>query len=109
MPASGTESETAQADGHETKSAGADDDEARRSPSAGEKSPANQNDHAVADPNIVDWDGPDDPANPRNWSKRRKMLNVMLVSLSVLYSYVWIRSFPICARSSHRVMAKTKY
>jgi len=19
------------------------------------------------DPNIVDWDGPDDPANPRNW------------------------------------------
>lgn len=44
---------------------------------------------ATEDPNIVDWDGPDDPANPRNWSKRKKMLNVVLVSLSVLYSYVW--------------------
>lgn len=43
---------------------------------------------AVVDPNIVDWDGPDDPANPRNWSKARKMLNVSLVSLSVYYSYV---------------------
>ncbi|KAJ5558176.1 hypothetical protein N7535_008392 [Penicillium sp. DV-2018c] len=25
------------------------------------------------DPNIVDWDGPDDPANPLNWSSRRKV------------------------------------
>lgn len=24
------------------------------------------------DPNIVTWDSPDDTANPRNWSKRRK-------------------------------------
>lgn len=43
---------------------------------------------AAADPNLVGWDGPDDPANPRNWTKRRKMLNVALLSLSVLYSYV---------------------
>lgn len=21
----------------------------------------------VVDPNVVDWDGPDDPANPQNW------------------------------------------
>ncbi len=42
----------------------------------------------IVDPNVVTWDGPDDPANPRNWSQRRKMLNVSLVSLSVLYSYV---------------------
>lgn len=40
------------------------------------------------DPDLVDWDGPDDPENPRNWSRRRKMLNTSLVSLSVLYSYV---------------------
>lgn len=37
------------------------------------------------DPNLVDWDGPDDPANPRNWSKAFKMANIFLVSLSVLY------------------------
>lgn len=37
------------------------------------------------DPNIVDWDGPEDPANPRNWTHRHKMVNVLLVSLSVLY------------------------
>lgn len=45
-------------------------------------------DAATIDPNIVDWDGPDDPDNPRNWSKGRKILNIALVSLSVLYSYV---------------------
>lgn len=42
-------------------------------------------DASIADPNLVDWDGPDDPANPRNWSKAFKMANVLLVSLSVLY------------------------
>ncbi|KAJ5809815.1 Major facilitator superfamily domain general substrate transporter [Penicillium pulvis] len=42
-------------------------------------------DTCIADPNLVDWDGPDDPANPRNWPKTFKMANVMLVSLSVLY------------------------
>jgi multidrug resistance protein len=24
------------------------------------------------DPNIVDWDGPDDPANPQNWTAKKK-------------------------------------
>ncbi|RKK07536.1 hypothetical protein BFJ66_g16925 [Fusarium oxysporum f. sp. cepae] len=38
------------------------------------------------DPNIVDWSGPDDPANPRNWSKAYKLINVVVVSLSVLYT-----------------------
>lgn len=38
------------------------------------------------DPNVVDWDGSDDPTNPRNWSNAYKMLNVGLVSLSVLYA-----------------------
>lgn len=41
------------------------------------------------DPNIVDWDGPNDPENPRNWTKTRKMVNISLFSLSVLYSYVF--------------------
>ncbi|KAL6414012.1 hypothetical protein AUP68_03545 [Ilyonectria robusta] len=32
------------------------------------------------DPNIVDWDGPDDPANPQNWSTGKKAMTVCLVS-----------------------------
>ena len=56
---------------------------------SGEKKDAAANDDVV-DPNIVDWDGPNDPANPRTWSKKRKMLNTSLVSLSVLYSYVYL-------------------
>jgi len=48
-------------------------------PKAGEAAP-------TSDPNIVDWSGPDDPANPRNWSKAYKLANVVVVSLSVLYT-----------------------
>ncbi|KAF7553385.1 hypothetical protein G7Z17_g3675 [Cylindrodendrum hubeiense] len=32
------------------------------------------------DPDIVDWEGPNDPANPHNWSSARKVMAVALVS-----------------------------
>lgn len=32
------------------------------------------------DPNVVDWEGPDDPANPHNWSQGKKVMTVALVS-----------------------------
>lgn len=32
------------------------------------------------DPNIIFWDGPDDPENPMNWSSKLKVTNVALVS-----------------------------
>ncbi|KAF4473141.1 Major facilitator superfamily domain, general substrate transporter [Fusarium agapanthi] len=52
-----------------------------------EKGPPEADDTTpTPDPNIVDWDGPDDPANPRNWSKPYKLTNVVIVSLSVLYT-----------------------
>ncbi|KAL9568795.1 hypothetical protein ACKAV7_007109 [Fusarium commune] len=38
------------------------------------------------DPNIVDWSGPNDPENPRNWSEAYKLANVVVISLSVLYT-----------------------
>ncbi|KAI1458457.1 MFS general substrate transporter [Annulohypoxylon moriforme] len=38
------------------------------------------------DPNIVDWDGPDDPENPLNWSSLKKGLHIAYVSLFVLYA-----------------------
>ncbi|KAI5865600.1 MFS general substrate transporter [Durotheca rogersii] len=38
----------------------------------------------IRDPNIVDWDGPDDPENPMNWSGLMKGLHVAYVSTFVL-------------------------
>lgn len=32
------------------------------------------------DPSIVEWDGPDDPENPLNWSAGRKWANVIIFS-----------------------------
>ncbi|THH13906.1 hypothetical protein EW146_g6361 [Bondarzewia mesenterica] len=37
-----------------------------------------------ADPNLVTWDGPNDPENPQNWSRRRKWALTVLVSLLTL-------------------------
>ncbi|KAL1957864.1 hypothetical protein VTO42DRAFT_5429 [Malbranchea cinnamomea] len=34
------------------------------------------------DPNIVDWDGPDDPMNPLNWSRKRK--GTLVASISII-------------------------
>nr|A0A089FRP6.1 RecName: Full=MFS transporter prlG; AltName: Full=Pyrrolocin biosynthesis protein G [fungal sp. NRRL 50135]AIP87507.1 putative MFS transporter [fungal sp. NRRL 50135] len=34
----------------------------------------------------VDWEGPDDPENPRNWNQGAKMTHVLLVSSFTLYS-----------------------
>ena len=39
---------------------------------------------ATNDPNIVDWDGPDDPANPMNWSSTVKWTNIVILSLITL-------------------------
>ena len=36
------------------------------------------------DPNIVDWDGPDDPANPVNWSMAAKWSNIAVLSALTL-------------------------
>jgi hypothetical protein len=36
------------------------------------------------DPNMVDWDGPDDPQYPRNWSFGRKWAAIAVVSSFVL-------------------------
>lgn len=36
------------------------------------------------DPNMVDWDGPDDPENPMNWSDKKKWLNIATLSILTL-------------------------
>lgn len=41
---------------------------------------------APADPNIVDWDGPNDPDNPMNWTSSKKVAAIGIVSLITLIS-----------------------
>lgn len=38
------------------------------------------NEEIASDPTVVDWDGPDDPLNPMNWTQRRKWTAIVLVS-----------------------------
>jgi hypothetical protein len=40
--------------------------------------------HEPKDPNIVDWDGPDDPANPLNWTGKKKWTNGALLATMTL-------------------------
>ena len=41
---------------------------------------------APQDPNIVDWNGPDDPENPLNWSSAKKLAAIGIVSLVTMLS-----------------------
>lgn len=34
--------------------------------------------------NVVDWDGPEDPQNPRNWPAWKRMTQVVLASAFLL-------------------------
>lgn len=38
------------------------------------------------DRDIVDWDGPDDPENPLNWTRRKRVSHVALVSIITFIS-----------------------
>lgn len=40
------------------------------------------------DPDIVDWDGPDDPQNPQNWPENKKWMNIALISGMTLVTCV---------------------
>ena len=47
------------------------------------------------DPNIVDWDGPDDPNNPINWSGKLKGANIAVIaSITFLTQVVFQASSP---------------
>lgn len=35
---------------------------------------------SIKDPNLVTWDGPDDPENPKNWARGRKWAATLVVS-----------------------------
>jgi hypothetical protein len=48
----------------------------------------------AADANVVDWDGPDDTANPHNWPPRKRWSHVVMVALLALVTYV-SKMFPL--------------
>jgi len=50
-----------------------------------EQGPSPENE---VDPNIVTWDSPCDPTNPRNWSSRARWFVTLLVSVTNLSAYV---------------------
>lgn len=53
---------------------------------AREKTVAEDDEPQQLDPNIVDFDGPNDPENPLNWSTARKATSIAIVSLTALLS-----------------------
>ena len=46
------------------------------------------NQEAERDPNIVDWDGPDDPENPLNWPEKKKWSLIACLGAITLVTYV---------------------
>lgn len=46
--------------------------------------PKSANDGKPKDPNLVEFDGPDDPGNPQNFSKAKKWTITVLLSLMTL-------------------------
>jgi len=48
---------------------------------------------ARKDPNIVDWDGLGDPANPMNWPSLKKFTAIGIVSLITMLSQVTLSGF----------------
>ncbi|OCL03747.1 major facilitator superfamily transporter [Glonium stellatum] len=59
-----------------------DEESTKPGPSVSEDSALEEN----LDPNIVTWDGPNDPANPKNWSRARKWANTIVASLFAFIS-----------------------
>ena len=54
-----------------------------------------QPDPQTADEDSVDFDSPDDPSNPLNWSYAYKMLIVVLISLMTTVEYESPRHLPL--------------
>ncbi|KAF4611317.1 hypothetical protein G7Y89_g15696 [Cudoniella acicularis] len=45
-----------------------------------EKSKSSKSGRSTRDPNLVTWEGPDDPNNPKNWAFKRKWAATLVVS-----------------------------
>ncbi|CAM1509306.1 Fc.00g030450.m01.CDS01 [Cosmosporella sp. VM-42] len=70
---------------------------------AGSKTSVDLEEPAPPDPNIVNWEGPDDPANPMNWSMGKKTVTVVIVSA---ITFVTPLASSIFAPSIEQVMSE---
>jgi hypothetical protein len=64
---------------YDTATIGPESEPVTREDSSGEKQ--GKEDEEAMDPNIVSWDGPDDPTNPMNWTMRKKWSNIAVLSV----------------------------
>ena len=62
----------------------------RKSDSVNDKKDTDFQPHTTdpIDPNIVDWDGPNDPENPINWTTGRKWSNIAIMAAITFLTYV---------------------
>ncbi|RSM11275.1 hypothetical protein CDV31_006827 [Fusarium ambrosium] len=70
----------------ETTTSNSSDDVEKTTPDENQDPPSASRQTAEDDPNIVGWNGPDDPENPMNWPARRKWINIALMSLLTIIS-----------------------
>ncbi|MCJ1307371.1 hypothetical protein MMC25_001017 [Agyrium rufum] len=65
-----------------------DDDEVLKDVEKAESEPeskqSEQQPSEKKDPNLVDWEGPDDPMNPQNWTRNRKLAITIATSMMTL-------------------------
>jgi hypothetical protein len=78
---------------YDTATIGPESEPATRDGPAGEKREEEVKEER--DPNIVSWDGPDDPTNPMNWTMRKKWSNIAV--LSVLTIITRVPRSPCCS------------
>lgn len=69
--------------------------------SSGEKEPEATT--KQVDPNIVDWNGPNDPQNPINWSEKRKWGNVAVIASITFLTCVYSQS-PMISRLTNNTI-----
>lgn len=43
----------------------------------------------LRDPDVVDWEGPDDPMNPMNWPFEKKVAATTTIALITILTYDW--------------------
>ncbi|KAJ5894712.1 hypothetical protein N7495_006403 [Penicillium taxi] len=86
VPEAGGPTEDYEKDAEAVQSASHDetDVESQRAPQT-LQSPQLTTEKSAKDPNLVEWDGPDDPENPQNFSKSRKWLITVTMSSMTMW------------------------
>lgn len=51
---------------------------------AAKELPHNPEINDSSDPNMIGWDGPDDPTNPMNWPEKKKWATILSISVMTL-------------------------